>query len=150
MIRSNVIATCLLAWWTTASTEPRVPPLTRPVRAGSRCADFLLQMNKKPAKVIYLGCRYAPNQQGKPLLATYSVQGQFASIVETRLGSTIGLVKLRRSCCQWDSPAHTFKDKEGREFQVTMTSPETTIGSRTAWGKIPKFGILIKTYTEEI
>ncbi len=88
--------------------------------------------------------------QGRPLRATYKVDGQYAAAVETYLVKAIGLARLRRSCCQWDAPPRSFVDKQGRAFTLSMNSQETAITSRARWNRIRHFQITIETMTEEI
>jgi hypothetical protein len=120
------------------------------VPAPYSCGDFLAQMDKKPAHLTYIGCSYLPDRQGKPLRAVYHVSGRFAAIAEAYLIRSVGLNRLNRSCCQWDSPAHQFKDANGREFSITMVSDETTAAGRAAWRKIATFEVVVETFTEDI
>jgi hypothetical protein len=114
------------------------------------CEDFLALTGRKPAQVTYEKCVTALDRQGKPLVATYTVQGLHAASVEAWLLKHAGLVKLKRSCCQWDGPAGGFIDKAGRRYQITMVSPETTVSARKNWRKIPQFEITVVSFTEEI
>jgi hypothetical protein len=114
------------------------------------CGDFLARMDKKPAHLTYIGCSYLPDRQGKPLRAIYHVSGRFAAGTEASLIRSVGLGRLSRSCCQWDSPAHQFKDANGREFSITMVSEETAAASRAAWREITTFEVVVETFTEEI
>jgi hypothetical protein len=118
--------------------------------ARGSCGDFLAEMNKKPAHLTFIGCSYVPDRQGKPLRAVYHVSGRYAVITESYLVRSLGLNWLKRSCCQWDSPAHQFKDAKGRAFSIMMVSDETTVASRTKWRKIPTFEVVVETFTEEI
>lgn len=47
---------------------------------------------------------------------------------------------LKRSCCQWD----------GRDYDITMVSDESTARSRAAWPEIRVFEILVQIFTEPI
>ncbi len=114
------------------------------------CGDFLAQMQKKPAHVTYVGCSYAPDRQGKPLQATYRLSGRYAAATEAYLARTVGLNRLKRSCCIWDSPASQFRDSIGRDFQISMGSEETFVSSRGEWHRIGVFAITVETFTEEI
>jgi hypothetical protein len=118
--------------------------------ASYGCGDFLARMYKKPAHLTYIGCSYLPDRQGKPLSAVYHVSGRFAAITETDLIRSVGLNRLSRSCCQWDSPAQYFKDADGREFSITMVSEETTAASRAEWREIATFAVVVETFTEDI
>ena len=114
------------------------------------CSDFLAQMHKKPAYVRFVKCSYVPEQQGKPMRAMYRVDGRYALQAEAYLVKAVGMNKLRRSCCQWDSPTHQFRVRNGREFSISMVSPESEIAVRGNWRKIPMFEISVETLTEEI
>jgi hypothetical protein len=143
---SSLVSACLLSCLVLGSltfahaSEP----------APDSCGDFLAQMDKKPAHLTYIGCSYLPDRQGKPLRAVYHVSGRFASATEAYLIKSVGLIRLKRSCCQWDSPAHQFKDTTGREFSITMVSDESVAASRAEWRKITMFEVAVETFTEEI
>jgi hypothetical protein len=148
-------AACLFAIWSLCCA---VAP---PVMAGSApildaevtaqgCGDFLAQMQKKPDHVEFAGCSYAPDRQGKPLEATYRVSGRFAAATEAYLIKTVGLNRLKRSCCLWDSPASQFRDSMGRDFLISMVSEETMVSSRSEWHQITVFGITVETFTEDM
>jgi hypothetical protein len=117
---------------------------------ATACADFLAQMHKKPAHVQFIRCIYEPERQGKPLRAIYSVSGTYAARTEAWLIKTVGLNRLKRSCCQWDSAAAQFKSAQGRDFAIAMVSDETGVDKRTQWHKIPRFEIIVETLTEDI
>lgn len=116
----------------------------------SGCGDFLTQMGKKPARLIYISCDYFPDEQGKPLRAIYHVSGSFAGNTEKQLIKSVGLNRLTRSCCQWDSPMHQFRDETGKEFSITMVSEETAVATRVAWREILTFEVIVETFTENI
>ena len=103
-----------------------------------------------PPHTRFVGCTDLPNQQGKPLRAVYRVSGAFATSAEAYLVKAAGLNRLRRSCCQWDSPPGHFRDASGREFSITMASEETPVRARAGWRKIGRFEITVETLTEEI
>ncbi len=124
-----------------------------PARASAatpRCADFLGQMRIKPAHVAFTGCRFLPDRQGKPLRATYRVDGRHAARAEAELVKTVGLARLRRTCCQWDAPEREFIGSGGRTFSLTMVSEETIVLSRADWSSIGRFEITVITFTEDI
>jgi Domian of unknown function (DUF4952) len=126
------------------------PPQPIPLLTAKDCRDFLALTGKKPANVTYEKCVFAPDRQGKPLVATYSVKGLHAVAVEAWLVKNAGLVKLKRSCCQWDGPAGGFTDKAGRRYQITMVSDENTVSTRKNWRNIQQFEITVESFTEEI
>jgi Domian of unknown function (DUF4952) len=117
---------------------------------AATCADFLAQLRKKPVHVTFVKCTAEPERQGKPLRASYHVRGKHAAQAEAALIRSAGLNKLKRSCCQWDSPAATYRSETGQEFMVTMVSQETPVAKRTQWRKIPRFEIIVELLTEDI
>jgi hypothetical protein len=72
------------------------------------CTDFLEKLNKKPVHLTFVACEPINDRQGKPLRAAYIVSGKHAASVELALSKSIGLNKLKRSCCQWDSQPTSF------------------------------------------
>ena len=115
-----------------------------------RCTDFLARMHRKPPHLVFVGCRPLPDQQGRPLRATYRVEGRHAAGVEASLARTTGLAPLRRSCCQWDAPPRWFTDRVGHSFRLTMVSDETTVAHRAQWTLIRSFQVTVDAFTEEI
>jgi hypothetical protein len=136
----------------TAATSPQTTraPAPASLAAEKDCGDFLAQASRKPANLDYVGCSHAPDRQGKPLVATYRVAGSHAAAVEAYLVRTVKLNRLKRACCQWDSPASQFRDRKGREYSITMGSGETLVSRRADWAKIPSFEVTVETFTEEI
>ncbi|MHB8267562.1 DUF4952 domain-containing protein [Bradyrhizobium sp.] len=146
---SPLVAACLFSCLVLVLV-PDTPALTRTLESFPiGCGDFLAEIRKKPAHLSYIGCSYLPDRQGKPLRAIYHVSGRFAAITEGYFIKSIGLNRLQRSCCQWDSAARQFKDAKGREFSITMVSEPTTVTSRTAWRGISTFEVVVETFTED-
>ena len=114
------------------------------------CTDFLAQLKKKPAHVTFDNCSSAPERQGKPLRAIYHVSGVYAARAEAALIKSVGLNKLKRSCCQWDSPAASYKSARGQQFVISMVSEESVVTKRSRWREIPRFEIAVELLTEEI
>ncbi|WP_033838868.1 DUF4952 domain-containing protein [Mesorhizobium loti] len=139
-----------MACITTVPAHADLVSVLAPAQAVQGCGDFLAQMGKKPAHVIYLGCSSMPDRQGKPLQAVYHVAGRFAAAAEADLVRHTGLNRLKRSCCQWDAPASQFRDGNGREFSITMVSDETVVARRSEWRQIGTFEIIVETFTEDI
>lgn len=117
--------------------------------ASPICADFLAAFHRKPPALRYIGCRMMTDRQGRPLQATYVVRGRDAARVETTLARTLGLKRLRRSCCQWDAPAHQFSIA-GRSYSINMVSAETSIVRRDRWRDIPRFDVVVETLTDDV
>ncbi|WP_442678526.1 DUF4952 domain-containing protein [Sphingomonas sp. ASY06-1R] len=139
----------LLAQLASAPGLGHMPP--RPVGSPLQaCADVLAQMRRTPPHVRFIGCRLRPHAQGRPLRATYRVEGRRAAAAETYLIRTLGLAALRRSCCQRDSPPHTFVDATGRTFTLAMVSDESGVTDRSQWKRIAHFEIIVETFTEAI
>ena len=115
-----------------------------------RCTDFLARMHCKPPHLIFVGCRSLPDQQGRPLRATYRVAGRHAAGVEASLIRTTGLAPLRRSCCQWDAPPRWFTDRQGHSLKLTMVSDGTIAARRVQWTLIRSFQVTVDAFTEEI
>lgn len=149
------LAICLLAVWSlgSAAATPLLAASASVPDAGVTargCGDFLAQVEKKPAHAEYAGCSYAPDRQGKPLEARYRVSGRFAAATEAYLIKSVGLNRLKRSCCIWDSPASQFHDSMGRDFLISMVSEESLVSSRSEWGRIAVFVITVETFTEDM
>lgn len=115
-----------------------------------RCGDFLARMHQKPPRLRYVGCNYLPKQQGKPLRATYQVSGALAARTERYLVKATGMLSLRRSCCQWDTPRHSFRAADGRSYDIMMISDETAARNRATWSEIRLFEVVVETFTEDI
>jgi hypothetical protein len=130
--------------------QKQTTPQPTALLTANDCGDFLERTGRKPVHVIYEKCAVALDRQGKPLVATYKVEGLHAARVEAWLIKHAGLVKLKRSCCQWDAPAGGYVDKAARRYQITMVSPETDVSTRKNWRKIPQFEIVVESFTEEI
>ncbi|MBP2301931.1 DUF4952 domain-containing protein [Azospirillum picis] len=143
---------CLVACVAVAVGVPDLSGAAAPVPGltAQDCGDFLAGNSKKPPNLVYDGCLYLPDRQGKPLQATYHVQGRFAARVESYFVKTVGMDALKRVCCQWSSRPTQFTGKAGAEFSITMSSGETIVGSRSEWASIPRFEIVVETFTEEI
>ena len=119
-----------------------------PLKFG--CADFLSILHIKPPHVLFIKCELDKNQQGKPLRANYRVAGIHAASTESFLVHTAHLSRLRKSCCQWDSPPSQFTGKDGRAYTIYMMSPETNVKCRKQWRNIPSFEIVVETLSEDI
>jgi len=118
-----VLALCCLAPGLSITGVAAAQVPDKPV---TRCGDFLARMHLKAPGMRYIGCSYLPRQQGKPLRATYQVPGALAAQTERHLVMATGMALLQRSCCQWDGPRHSFRGRDGREYDITMVSDEST------------------------
>lgn len=122
----------------------------KPVPKNFECRDFLGTLQLKTPPILFVGCRWDRNRQGKPLIASYRVSGIHAAAAESHLARTVHLLPLRKSCCQWDGPSTQFTGKDGRTYTIYMLSAETSVESRKQWRDIPSFEIVVETSTEEI
>ncbi len=114
------------------------------------CGDFLARLHLKPPGVRFVGCVALPEQQGKPLQATYHLSGANAVRAERLLGRSIRMPRLRHSCCQWDMPEYWFHATDGRAYGISMVSDETVAGGRGGWPSVRTFQIVVEFSTEEI
>lgn len=144
--RMLCLLACLVIGFPNASSA--LPPA--PTLAPQDCGDFLAKISKKPPDLVYDGCVYLPDRQGKPLQATYHVQGRFAARVESYFMKAVRLHALKWACCLWSSGTTQFRSKAGTDFSITMYSGETTFNSRAEWPNIPSFGIVVEALSEEI
>ena len=60
------------------------------------------------------------------------------------------LKRLRRICCYWGAREERLRDGRGRDYYLSMASPETMHNTRPAWREIEHFEVAVVTYTEEI
>jgi hypothetical protein len=147
-----VLALAAASLWGAPASAPvfASPAPAAAAPAQPTCGDFLARMKKKPAHLTYVSCKAFPDDQGKPLRATYRVSGRSAAATEAYFVHAFGMRRLKRSCCQWDGPARQFRDARGREYSIRMASDETPRASRSAWRRIASFEITVETFTEEI
>lgn len=141
-----VLALSTLATPPAFATPMRKERLAKP----TECGDLLARVGHKPAHLVYEGCRYLPDNQGKPLAATYRVAGRHAASVARSLRRTIGMNPVKKYCCQWEALRSEFSDARGQQYSILMVSGETVHLTRDAWPKIERFEVQIETYTEEI
>lgn len=127
-----------------------LPPGAAAGATSASCGDILETLHRKPPGLRFIGCEYLPDRQGKPLEATYRIPGRLAARAERLLARSVGLPRLRRSCCQWDAQPHSFRGMDGRSHDIVMVSTETAARTRAAWASIPFFEVTVTTYTEEI
>lgn len=132
-----------------ASAAPPQPAAPVLAKVGD-CGDFLATMGRKPAHLIYEGCRYHPDLQSKPLVATYRVNGRHAASVARALRRSTGMNRVEKYCCQWEALRSQFVDSRGQDYSILMVSEETVHLTREAWPKINRFEVVVETYTEEL
>ena len=138
----------LVGFFMLASVAPVRSAVLTATKVG--CTDFLTALNLKPAHVQFMKCTLEKELQGKPLRAVYQVAGAHAAVAEARLVRGANLTRLKRSCCQWDSPPSQFTGKDGHVYTIAMVSSETNIKYRRLWPNIPSFEITVELLTEDI
>jgi hypothetical protein len=129
-----------------AATPPGQAGMPATASPTATCGDLLASLGKTPPYVTFAGCAARPEGQGKPLRATYKVDGAHAAAVEAFLAREFGLAPLQRSCCVWDA-AWTGREIDGRTVMVTMGTVETPIAARADWAKISEFVIIVDMFT---
>jgi hypothetical protein len=112
------------------------------------CDDFLAALHKKPNYLEFLGCKERTDLQGQPLQASYRVAGSHAADVESSLAKELGIKRLRRTCCVWESINNSYRSAQARLFVVSISTEETPIDSRDRWAEIPYFNVEVKQYRE--
>jgi len=117
--------------------------------AHSYCDDFLALLHVKPTHLEFLGCKQQTDLQGEPWEASYRVAGSHAAQIESTLTKGLGIKKLRRTCCVWESVHNSYRDKQSQLFVILISTDETTIDRRSRWGEIPYFDIKVDSYPEE-
>lgn len=117
--------------------------------ANAACADFLAKLQKKPAHLQYLSCKHHAGSEGDSWTAEYRVRGTYAAEVEESLVKNFGLVRLKKSCCQWDGPAADYAQGDAH-YEITMTSDEDSstavTTARSDWRKLPYFHVMVQYY----
>ncbi len=104
------------------------------------CKDFLQEMGKKPAGLVFEGCAPGNKHQLKALVATYSVEGSKAKDVEQSFIAHFKLDPLKFACCGWDGRPTSFKGPNGDEYDLQMHSGETL---EKDWKKIKTFQVVV-------
>jgi hypothetical protein len=123
----------------------------------AECIDFLAQLNKKPAHLIFENCTTETSQGADVYVANYKVAGKHASVVESYFVKTAGMPKMRRNCCIWESfSASNAKHKTNRgvlrankkTYEVSMGS-DTAVSRRSQWSRVPSFDVTVTLYRDE-
>lgn len=118
--------------------------------AQLRCGDFLSELGKKPAYLLYKGCQQQPDRQDQPFSARYEVAGQHAQQAEAYLHRTYGMPLLKRYCCAWDSSLHSWRHKRtGIQYVLSMATEETLVRERTGWPAITRFYLNVDAYAHD-
>ena len=114
------------------------------------CSDFLSQLGKKPAYLVYQGCQRNMERQDQPFEARYHVDGKHAGQAEAYMRRTYGLPRLKRYCCAWDSSRHSWRDRRtGYGYAMVMATGETLVRSRADWPRIARFVVQVDGYAQD-
>ena len=120
---------------------------------GAACGDLLLDLQRKPPHLAFVGCRADVLYGLKALVADYQVEGRYAAAVEGYFMQVADLPALGFYCCGWDSIGKVGRDGLLREgalsFEVSMGSGETLVNRREDWSRIPLFHVSVTRYLEE-
>jgi hypothetical protein len=120
--------------------------------ADAACADFLAKLQKKPAHLKYVSCKHHTGSEGDSWIAEYRVRGTYATEVEESLVRNFGLVRLTKSCCQWDGPAADYAQADAH-YEINMSSDQDSSSvvttGRSDWHKLPYFHVTVQYYPPE-
>jgi hypothetical protein len=106
--------------------------------------DFLSQWNIKPKELKLASCDLKHGQMDL-LIATYTVEGTDAAIVEKFLQARFQMGKLRYVCCGWENVGKNgaYRDRDKYSYVIDMSSGETI---ERDWPKIRQFYVVITKY----
>lgn len=123
---------------------------TTGAKAELACGDFLAQLGKKPAYLVYQGCKQDRNRQSEPYTARYWVHGRHAYQAEAYLRRNYGLPQLKHYCCIWDSTPHFWRDRRtGIGYMLSMATGEELGKKRADWPTIDTFYVNVDAYAED-
>ncbi|QTR53654.1 DUF4952 domain-containing protein [Thiothrix unzii] len=117
------------------------------------CEDFLAKMDWKIAGLVYQSCHREVNSQTRKAIATYRVEGKYATVVEQLFRERTGMPAMKFACCGWEVQGASSFGTEipGTVYGVFMMSDETGINERGMWDKIPSFTVkLLNVYWADI
>jgi hypothetical protein len=105
------------------------------------CGDLLAELHRKPEHLKFLECRPHPNDQTKPLVAEYRVEGVYAEAVKRYLLKTFVPVSNRKGCCASSPamPSVTFEWKDGKTYDLAFRADELGARTRAQRLKVPHF-----------
>jgi|GEM_PF-1303837 len=124
--------------------------------SAPQCADFLQKLGKKPAPLIFLGCKPAMDAQIHTLLASYKIKGSEAAQIERYLILHTRMQPLHRACCVWEnrnSPEHgrgsgQLNSHTEFNYRISMGTNENLINDRKDWAKIDWFYVSVELALE--
>ena len=118
--------------------------------APPQCEDFLQRVARKPVQLKFIACTRAQSAQLAVLEAKYAVEGRHAAAVERYFVRHAAMQPLRFVCCGWEALPNRKGGRWGRlhsgyefDFEIQMTSGESTIHSRRDWARIDRFEVTV-------
>ncbi len=79
------------------------------------------------------------------LVASYSIQGKEAKIVEDLLHEQFGMNRLRFVCCGWETKPASYTGANGIKYDISMYSYDEFKGS-IKWEDFSEFRIVVERY----
>lgn len=123
---------------------------------GKTCADFLLELKKKPSRLEFVSCEAITIAQLRALRSTYRVEGKHAREVEKHFVRTAELPILKRNCCLWEPKPSKTGDvpngvlKKGKDvYLIRMVSADNDVSERKRWSEIDYFYVTVDFFLEE-
>ena len=131
-------------------------PIVAASNLQATCADFLLEINRKPRNLEFVACQQTVKGGLPALEATYRVTGADAAGVEAYLVKTARMPMLRFLCCGWESVPRNPKTERrtgtyrhhGNQHEILMGSGEVTINQRARWAEISTFYVTATRYLD--
>jgi hypothetical protein len=103
------------------------------------CGDLLAELHKKPEHLKFLSCKPHPDDQIKPLVAEYRVEGIYAKAVERYLLKTFVPAPNQKCCASFpEMPSVTFEWK-GKTYDLAFRADELGAHTRAQRLKVPHF-----------
>jgi hypothetical protein len=129
---------------------------TKQLPEEKKCADFLLELRKKPSHLEFVSCEAKTIAQLRALRSIYRVEGKHAGDIERYFAKVARLPVLKRNCCLWESTANKVGAspsgalKKGKDlYLVHMASRETIVADRKRWSEIDYFYVSVDFFLEE-
>lgn len=140
---------CASQVWAT-EVAPRVSS------SAPQCSDFLQKLGRKPAALIFLGCKPTMDAQIHTLLASYKTKGSEAARIELYLIQHTRMQPLHRFCCIWEnrnSPEHgsgsgQLGSHTEFNYRISMGTNENLISQRKDSAKIDWFYVRVELALE--
>ena len=133
-----------------------VSPAVAAANVSATCADFLLEIKRKPRNLEFVECQRTVKNGLAALEAKYRMAGGDAAGVEAYLVKTAHMPKLRYVCCGWEPVPRdpktqrlvgTYLHKSG-QYDIVMGSGEVAINQRARWAEISTFYVTATRYLE--